>query len=129
MNKVQLSAGGCNIELQAFPTECNPGYHNPVQKILMQMFEKANMHREEQIVARLAQLGYTFSTLHERRAFFKERMALCPGHHPDWRELYLMPEQILIASWWETVEFETFTGDNYAAMGKIVIGDHPKSRL
>lgn len=68
--------------------------------------------REEQILARLAQLGYTFSNEVQKQEFAKTRLTIHTySDKPKWRELYL-DKTHLIASWWETVDF---SGDTIIA--------------
>lgn len=132
MNDINPSAG-CNVELKAYPkVECDPNYQPIMNKIVMDHFrsaqQKVNRYREEIVFNRLAQLGHKFTSQEEREKFAKERLVFISRNdtHPDWRELYLYPEMTFIASWWETVEFETFTDEKYATMGKIVFGNDPK---
>lgn len=126
----------CNIELRAYPkVECDPDYRPMIHTVFMEHFrnaqQKANRYREEIIFDRLKQLGHSFSSNEEKEKFARERLVFITrsDHHPDWRELYLFPEQMLIASWRETIEFETFTGDNYATMSKIGFNNDPRSTI
>lgn len=72
--------------------------------------------RENQILERLAELGHTFSNEIEKQEFAKTRLTMHTYvDKPQWREMYL-DKTHLIASWWETVDFEGNT---------IIAGKHP----
>lgn len=72
--------------------------------------------REDQILERLAQLGHTFKNEAEKSEFAKTRLTMHTYEDkPQWRELYL-DKTHLIASWWETVDFDGNT---------IIAGKHP----
>ena len=62
--------------------------------------------RENLILERLAKLGHTFSNEIEKQEFAKTRLTLHTYEDkPLWKALFL-DKTHLIASWWETVEFD-----------------------
>lgn len=72
--------------------------------------------RDNQILERLAQLGHTFYNEIEKQEFAKTRLTMHRYEDkPQWRELYL-DKTHLIASWWETVDYDGTT---------MIFGKHP----
>lgn len=89
---------------------------NLMSEIVNTQIKELIKKRENQILDRLAQLGHTFSNEIEKQEFAKTRLEIRTYEdRPQWRELYL-DKTHLIASWWETVDFDGNT---------IVAGKHP----
>lgn len=89
---------------------------NLISELVNTQIKELIKKRENQILERLAQLGHTFKNEIEKQEFAKTRLTMQTYvDKPQWRELYL-DKTHLIASWWETVDYDGKT---------MIAGKHP----
>jgi hypothetical protein len=79
---------------------------NFIADLINTQVKEIRKKRENQILIRLAELGHPFSSELEKQEFAKTRLTMHTYiDNPKWRGLYLDKNR-LIASWWETVDYD-----------------------
>lgn len=72
--------------------------------------KKLVRQREDQIIERLGQAGFSFETRQSLEEFARTRLTIVTFQNkPLYRELYLdyqTDQQMLVAIWWDTIETE-----------------------
>lgn len=95
-----------------------------------QIFEYINNERLKQVEERLIEIGYRFSNTVLLKQFLEEYTTIISfDEKPQYREMYLFygtDKQMLIAIWWETVQFEhTYDEGKFGYNLKVIAGERP----